>query len=353
MNEPRIAYVTPYDDDYKSITTHTNARMHAWRALGAQVERFVVGGGGRASRSAAVNLMVDVGGLGQLRRDLRDYAPTVIYARWLAPVPGQARLMAEIAPLVWEVHADDQTNHVRGSILRRLYLRLFREPQLRAATGATFVISELEQSTSFGSIKGERGVFTNGSWLTPREAPKNLRAKVGLSVGSANSWAGLDRFSSLAAELREEADWIVACPAMATADVSRAVSAPVRVVGTKDSNEYVAELSSWDVAIGTMALERAGFRTASPLKVRDYVGLGIPTILPYWDEGVGNVADPLLLRVVGERDQPAVLDPLQVRDFLQLSRGNNLAGSTSASVSAQEIERRRLEFLVGVAAASA
>ena len=55
------------------------------------------------------------------------------------------------------------------------------------------------------------------------------------------------------------------------------------VHGTLSGDAYWAVLGRADVAIGSLAMERAGLREGSPLKVREYLLAGIPTVIGYED----------------------------------------------------------------------
>jgi hypothetical protein len=168
-----------------------------------------------------------------------------------------------------------------------------------------------------------------------------------MAVGQAQTWSGLDRFSQLAEEL-PEMSWILACPSSAFADVSAAVGRTVVVRGTQSMEEYHDEVRSWTVAIGTMALERKGLTSATPLKVRDYVGLGVPTVLPYWDDDLGTVSDPFLANLAGENEASVLVEPGFLKAFAQAAIGHNLRPDTSAVVNIEAIESRRAQFFRAV-----
>lgn len=342
----RVAYVTPYGRDYTSITKHTTRRREEWRALGVDTEQFLIGDDARSGKPAWRNLVDDWRMRGSLVRSVAQFNPDVIYVRWLAPIPGLLKLLGRLAPVVLDVHADDLIEVARGSTLRTLFLKAFRAKEIAAAEGATFVVTELSEMPSFAGVRGPRSVFPNASWLTRREGSPAGRPRVGISVGSPHPWAGLDRFSQLAASAGADIDWVVVCPSASADAVRAAVGPEISVVATQGEGEYVAELETWSVAFGTLALERAGLRTASPLKARDYLGMGIPTVLPYWDEGVAEISDELLLKLAGPTDAPVErIDPSLIRSFIAKAHGRNLPADVSARAAGAEIERRRVEFL--------
>jgi len=344
----KLAFVTPYDSDFVSVYLHTNARLDEWRRQGLQVENFVVGNGGRLQRSALSNLVHDLRTSGDLTRRLAEFQPDLICTRWLTPVPGLVGRLRRIAPVVFEVHSNDIEETAAGRPLHTLYTKAFRERELRGGSGACFVTRELAGLPVFRSIPGPRGSFGNGTALTRRATPALPQTPIiGMAVGHAQPWSGLDRFSDLA-EALPEMSWVLACPDSALADVSAAAGPSVVVRGTRSMDEYYDEVRSWTVAIGTMALERKGLTSATPLKVRDYVGLGVPTVLPYWDDDLGTVTDPLLANLAGENEAMAPVEPGFLRAFASAAMGHNLRPETSAVVSIETIERRRTQFFRAV-----
>ena len=164
-----------------------------------------------------------------------------------------------------------------------------------------------------------------------------------MSVAQPYPWVGLDRFSRLSEQL-PDMDWVVACPKSAIADVTSAAGQSVIVRGTSSTDDYYDEVRSWTVAVGSMALERKGMTSATPLKVRDYVGLGVPTVLPYWDDDLGPVSDPLLANLAAKNQASAPVSPEFLKNFADSANGKNLRLSTSAVVNIENIESRRVHF---------
>jgi hypothetical protein len=340
----KLAFVTPYDSDYDSVYLHTNARLDEWRRQGIEVEGFVVGNGGRLQRSALSNLVHDLRTSGDLTRGLAEFQPDLICCRWLTPVPGLVGKLRRIAPVVFEIHSNDIQETAAGRPLHVLYTKAFRERELHGGSGACFVTKELAGLHEFTNIPGPRESFGNGTALSQRtKPPHSLRNTIGMAVGQPYVWSGLDRFSRLAEQL-PDIDWVVACPKSALADVTSAAGQSVIVRGTRSTAEYYDEVRSWTVAIGTMALERKGLTSATPLKVRDYVGLGVPTVLPYWDDDLGPVSDPLLANLAAKNQASASVSPEFLKDFADSAKGQNLRLSTSAVVSIESIETRRVHF---------
>lgn len=348
----KIAFVTPYGPEYPNIWSHTSDRIRAWENFGATVLDCPVRDDSRLERTAFANLVADVRQISRLTSKVRTFAPDLIVVRWLTAIPSMNQRLAQIAPVVLEVHANDLKAVAAGSKLRSLFSHVFREGALRAASGACFVVSELADDPSFAAIPGERGVFHNGTTLRRRSmSPRPVRPKVGMAVGHPHPWQGLDRFCELADAL-PDIEFVVACPTETVESIRTAVSPAVSIVGSATPSEYHRELSSWTVAMGSMAPERAGhgLSSATPLKVRDYLGTGVPTVLPYWDEALAKCSDPLVWKTVsGPTRRPGEVTAPDLAHFVGKAMGKSVEPKTSEIVTARHIERERFALFSRVA----
>tara|TARA_R110002020_G_scaffold151687_1_gene328779 strand:- start:8495 stop:9010 length:516 start_codon:yes stop_codon:yes gene_type:complete len=165
-----------------------------------------------------------------------------------------------------------------------------------------------------------------------------------MSVGAVLPWSGIDIFGTLARQM-PDVDFVLAAPATSVDDVAREAGPGVLVVGTTNADEYVAELSTWTAGIGTLALYRKGIVSATPLKVRDYIGLGVPAVIPYLDPGLLHVDDPCVLLLAEDCRSPQPLDRVALRNFLARVSGLNVGRPAIDAISLRRIEKRRLEFL--------
>lgn len=341
----KVSYVTPYGPDYTSIDTHTAERQATWREQGVEVAHHVIGAPGRGGRGAVDNLVRDVADVSRLVRDVRAARPDVVYLRWLTPIPGMVGRLRQIAPVVLEIHANDLVESIGKSSVRRIYASATRGRELRHASGASFVTEELRDDPVFDLIRGPRAVFPNGTTLKRRASiPRHPRPRIGMSVGAVLPWTGIDVFGDLARSM-PAMDFVIACPQAHLADVERAAGEHVTVVGTRNQRDYVDELTTWTAGVGTLALYRKGLTTAAPLKVRDYLGLGLPSVIPYVDAGLGAIEDPCVLKLAHGSPLPSTIDPELLAEFVQRVDGRNVATTTSDAVSVGPIEARRVLFL--------
>jgi hypothetical protein len=90
-------------------------------------------------------------------------------------------------------------------------------------------------------------------------------------------------------------------------------------------------------------------REACPLKVREYLGYGLPAVIAYEDTDLGGVDDWWLLRLPNEEDNAAGAVE-RINAFLASVRGRRVPREAVAErVGSREKEARRLRFLEGLA----
>jgi hypothetical protein len=132
--------------------------------------------------------------------------------------------------------------------------------------------------------------------FTSKRYPKSQR--VGMSIANLASWSGIDTFMALA-PIKPSFTFVILMPAdlKLKKRLFRDLPRNVQLVFAANYLEYVAELKTWSHAVGPLALERKGLTEAAPLKVRDYVSLGIPTFIRYKDTNLSDCIDPAILQI--------------------------------------------------------
>lgn len=95
----------------------------------------------------------------------------------------------------------------------------------------------------------------------------------------------------------------------------------VTFMGWVNEDELAETLGTVDLGIGSLAVERAGLRTAATLKVRTYLAYGLPCVVGY-EEDPEMMRQPFVFRVSGDREDVA----MQISNALAMcrSRGNEL-----------------------------
>jgi hypothetical protein len=126
-------------------------------------------------------------------------------------------------------------------------------------------------------------------------------------------------------------------------NVHDAAPANVNAHGYLSRADYEPLLANADVALGTLALRRNTMTEACPLKLREYLAYGIPTIIAYRDTDFPE-PQPFLLNLPNtEGTIEAHLEA--VRAFVTRARGTRIPRSAIGQLDIREKEGRRLSFL--------
>lgn len=313
----------------------TDSRVaHEWRALPQTVTALERGSGVAtiAARRRVVNALL-------------AWLPDVVYHRYAMP-DLSTLAMARRVPTIIEINTDDVAEYPLVAPRRARANRLIRGQLLRRAAGHVYVSRELCDRPSFHRFGRPSLVLGNGidlAAVAPAPAPVNAAPRLVFVGAPRLPWHGLDELIALAAaKPKWRFDVIGPGPA-------EAPNAPENVVwyGLLTAEAYRHVVASADVGVGTLALYRKRMHEASPLKVREYLALGLPSIIGFDDTDFPGDA-PFLLRVPNE--PRALLHALPtVEEFVHSWIGRRVDRSAVAHLDSRVKERLRLEYMQSVA----
>jgi hypothetical protein len=254
--------------------------------------------------------------------------------------------LAEQLPVSLEVHSLVSRAESRRDLSRVELGAASSRALVRRAAAGVFVTREMQQHRDYRRITRSIALGNGVAERSPVAAPANDRPVLGMAVGTVGAWHGLDRFAALAQAMPGVRCVVVAPSTLRTALSAVLGEAPVEVWGTGGRDAYNEAMASLDAAAGTLAFDRIGLTEAAPLKVRDYLMLGIPTLLTYADTNLAGTDDECLLRLRGDLTSSAAA----VEAWVHGMRGRRLADSTRLTVGISSLERRRLDLLTGSSA---
>jgi hypothetical protein len=114
-------------------------------------------------------------------------------------------------------------------------------------------------------------------------------------------------------------------------------------------DEVVQVLARADVGIGSLALHRNQMFGGSPLKVREYLAVGLPVLYAY-DDADADVLDGYVLRIANT--ESAITDEIDRIDaFVNRSMGVRVPRSSVGHIDTATKERQRLALFEDVAGA--
>lgn len=244
-------------------------------------------------------------------------------------------------PMVLEVNSDDRSEQQYMGPLRRHYSRATRNLELGLASGIVFVSREIAEGPSFQNVKSPRVVIGNGIDFSrtpdPREAEKEGTRFVFIGTGG-QDWHGVDKILQLAAARPQWSFDLIGPP---HAEVHR-LPRNVRLHGPLAGEEATAILKGAHFALGTLALHRINMSEASPLKVRQYLALGLPVITAHVDTDFPDGA-PFLLTLPNAEDNVMQNLP-RIDRFVDSWRGKRVPRPNIEHLSTQYKEQARLKF---------
>lgn len=282
---------------------------------------------GWASRMKAMHRMM---------RRIETPRPDVVYLRFDLFYPPMLWLSRQ-AGLVVEVNTDDRREYALGSRKRSVYNSLTRGVILRLARACVFVTSELARSPSFASFRGRREVISNGIDLADYPelpAPTGDRPRLAFVGSLGQPWQGTDKVLSLAA-LRPEWDFDLVGPGAQHDPLPN-----VTWYGSLDRERVLGVLAAADVGIGTLALHRKAMDEACPLKVREYLAVGLPVLYGYSDPDADNLEAHVLRIANTETSVPDALEA--ITRFVIAARGTRVARSQVGHLDVSRKEQQRL-----------
>ena len=357
----KIAYVL-HRDAYlpDGVARKVNEQVRLWREAGHEVLVFTLSGRSNGKGPAfdgPIYGLPEVSGLlaralrlprqaptvSRLLRDVDGFHPDVIYLRYLRYMVPIHRLGGMSSGYVVELQSLKEESRLYGR-MSHYYDILTRSLILGSADGFVCVSHEIARQFE---VHGKRmAVIANGVNVDDYEQlppPQNRRPSLVFIGASWSSWQGLDKVLSLARRAKGLTfDVVGGSPGtLPTNDVPDNVT----LHGYLSYREYRPILARSDLALGTLALHRKGMTEASPLKVREYLAHGIPTVIAYRDTDLEDADYPFVLKMPNSETNVAD-HAQQIIEFAHDMVGRRAdREAVRGLIDSRPKERRRLRFL--------
>lgn len=294
----RVAMAFPFALARESSVGHkVRRKIEIWQELGVESRVFVIDRG-RSEWDDALATVTIARGRGELGRqmaawklasEVRRWRPSIVYTRFSLYAPGFHERVPFV-PIVEEVNTDEDSELPLWGTATSLYHRATRTRVQQGRGGFVCVTNELadlvRRRTEAPVVTIANGVDLASIASIP--APRNERPRLLLVVGTASPWHGVDKFGELA-RLRPDLDFDLVGP-VSLGDVPENVTE--HGVLRRPDLERVAARA--DVAVGTLALHRKSMREACPLKVREYLAMGIPTVVAHDDPDLDSMSEGIM-----------------------------------------------------------
>jgi glycosyltransferase involved in cell wall biosynthesis len=250
--------------------------------------------------------------------------------------------MKEI-PTFLEINSNDVTEYkVSYSRLINIYHTVTREFVLKNAVGFFFLTPEITKNY----LKYKKPYTTIGDSIDFArypicDAPCNETPSLVFMGVGISPWFGIDKVILIAKHFPNwKFDIIGAFKSEFTEELPKNIVAHGRL----SQKEYEKILLRSDIGIGTLALYRINMNETTPLKVREYLAYGLPTIIGYKDP---DLPEPLPFILSLPNSESNVRDKLDdIKTFVEAWKGKRVPRSQISHLSLDVKENQRLEFIM-------
>jgi glycosyltransferase involved in cell wall biosynthesis len=233
-----------------------------------------------------------------LRNVLKKVNPDLIYTRRSFPILGLKSAYRHACPYVIEINSDDVHEYYLKYKSTGIYNQLFRNPFLKNSAGFVFVTNELSNSNNFSKFQKKYIVIPNGIDCSQFPFQKNTGNKIPniCFIGSPNQkWHGIGKLGILAQAIPDTVIHVIG----PTKD--EYLSSNSRAYSNMVFHGYLPDIqakmivSKMDIGISTLSLFEKNINEACPLKTRQYIAQGVPTIGGYIDPDIPD--QPFFLQI--------------------------------------------------------
>jgi len=288
----------------------------------------------------------------QLCNHIRQWHPDIIYLRYANHAPGLKSLFKSI-PTVAEINSDDTTEYALTlSPCKNLYHRFTRNRAFSSISALLPVTNELSARLECF----HKPTLTIGNSINLSDFPhqtntptKNISL---VFIGSHGApWHGLDRMAEL---LNLFPSITIDLIGYTSEEWTREKLPPsgnrLRLHGSLTRSNYELLLAHATAAIGTLGLFRKQMDEACPLKVREYLALGLPVIGAYIDTDIPSDADYFLR--LPNNSEPLAPWRDRIAAFIEHWRTRRVPRTAIAHLDVSVKEAQRLAFMEKILAAS-
>lgn len=234
-------------------------------------------------------------------QQILNWKPDLLYARpALKDAFAIHRVVSSDIPFFIEINTLTYHEQVRmGHPLRAVISGLIEMWEIKHSQGAICMTEEIA-SRIRSKTRGKIPICTTGNGFDPDDiglakfdpaARRYLntpdQARVLVFAGALQPWAGLDLLIPTLKEFKNVYLWIIG----KGLDFDRlrdlgdqfGVTSRLRCLKWIRSEMLYSFFAAADIAVGPLALERKKMKEAQPLKVRSYLGAGLPVLIGYKD----------------------------------------------------------------------
>jgi len=285
--------------------------------------------------------------LNRLVHAVAEYRPDVIYLRYgMYALPLQN--LFKIAPVVVEINTNDVDEYRYRGMSYYFLNRLGRRQILGRAAGMVFLSRELAGLPNNQMFQKPAVVIANGidfNEYRPLPAPQNERPCLAMVATPGYAWHGVEKLVGLAQHFPELDVEVVG---YGPEDLPAGIPGNLHLHGYLPHAAIQQVLRRVDVACGTFSLYKKNMKEASPLKVREALGWGIPVLIGYTDTDLSGKDLEFILEIPN-REGNVSGNAAQIMAFIRKMQGQRADRQRLIPLIDQRPkEEKRLHFLMQI-----
>jgi glycosyltransferase involved in cell wall biosynthesis len=344
----RIAYLINHDiSKNDGVTKKILSQINSWKQEGHGVEVFCttpsLGDSILPAKqylfSSYIKSRLKVND--ELVANVKQYSPSIIYFRYDTWSKTLSLLMKEYK-VITELNTNDLDEYYLlmkkerslKAILRYLSYYFLRSKVLANVSGIVSVTKEIMHLPSVKKFRKPSEYIPNGIDISKFHVVKEgIEERTGLFfIGTPNQpWHGIDLIEIIASKLPEFDFHIVGVDGVSQSNIY--------YYGYLVKDEYVKILKKCHICIGSLALFRNNMSEACPLKVREYLANGFPTVVGYNETAFLNQETPSWFKKID------VENLNEIKKFVIENRDVILSHEDVVRyIDSKMIEKKRLQF---------
>lgn len=277
-----------------------------------------------------------------LNNKLKKYNPDVVYWRF-GPVPLLQRFKKNV--IILESNTNLKIEMKSRSLLSQLMIMLYIVKFNSICKG---VIGVTPESLTFFKHIPYKAIIGNGIDLNHNIFTESIKHKIeskvrkkAIFIGSPGCiWHGIDKILDIADYFPMIDFHVIGYDEEKIKDTYGKLPPNLNVKGYLEGEALHNELINADIAIGSLAMQRAGMKHSSSLKNRLYLQYGLPVLLQGEDLDLLNCPGVFSLPEAFAKSDIKLL----IEEALRYTLENKDYNSIEALIDSKNVESRRIEF---------
>ena len=348
----RIAYIINHDISRNDgVTKKVVSQVEEWKKLGVTVTVFCVTNNVgisilEAKQYASKGFISDRVFLNKkLISDLDFFKPNLVYYRY-DTISATLKKIFKNHKTIAELNTNDLGEYLLllkkeksiKSLLRYLVYLLFRGMVFSNIEGIVGVTEEIKDLPSIKKYNLKSVCIPNSinlnNYNIVKEPKKTLNKKPCLFfIGTPNQpWHGVDIIEKMSIDLTEFDFHIVGIDGDSTANLF--------YHGYLNKEQYSSILKNMNICIGSLALYRNKMSEACPLKVREYLVHGFPTIIGYNETSFPDTKEISWLLNIDSKNY----NLNKIKQFVSENKDYVVQRDQIECIDTKAVEIKRIEF---------